>query len=56
MLYGGDDERDRIGAMLEGARRSRSGVLLLRGAPGIGKTALLQHARAYLPHSSSGFR
>lgn len=45
MLYGRDEERDRIGALLEAARRSRSEVLLLRGEPGIGKTALLQDAR-----------
>jgi predicted ATPase len=45
MLYGRGEERDRIGALLEGAWRSRSGVLLLQGEPGIGKTALLQDAR-----------
>jgi hypothetical protein len=41
MLYGRDDERARIGEVLDGARSSRSGVLVLRGEPGIGKTALL---------------
>jgi DNA-binding CsgD family transcriptional regulator len=46
MLYGRGEQRDRIGALLDGARRSRSGVLLLQGEPGIGKTALLQDARA----------
>ena len=45
MLYGRDQERARIGALLEGARASRSGVLVLRGEPGIGKTALLEDAR-----------
>ena len=42
MLYGRDDERARIGELLDGARSSRSGVLVLRGEPGIGKTALLE--------------
>src|SRR5262245_51761381 len=46
MLYGRDDERAQIGALLDRARSSRSGVLILRGEPGIGKTALLDDARA----------
>ena len=33
-----------IGSLLEGARASRSGVLVLRGQPGVGKTALLEDA------------
>src|SRR5262245_929383 len=41
VLYGRDEERARLGALLEAARSSRSGVLLLRGEPGIGKSALL---------------
>ena len=45
VLYGRDAERAEIGALLEAARRSRSGALLIRGEPGIGKTALLEDAR-----------
>ena len=41
MLYGRDPERARIGELLDAARDSRSGALVLRGEPGIGKTALL---------------
>ena len=45
MLYGRDEERARIGELLDGARALRSGVLALRGEPGVGKTALLEDAR-----------
>ena len=45
MLYGRDPERAVIGALLDAARESRSGALVLRGDPGIGKTALLADAR-----------
>jgi predicted ATPase len=45
MLLGRDAERARIGALLEAARGSRSGALVVRGEPGIGKTALLEDAR-----------
>jgi DNA-binding CsgD family transcriptional regulator len=45
MLYGRDAERDRIGELLDAARQSRSGALVLRGEPGIGKTALLLDTR-----------
>jgi DNA-binding CsgD family transcriptional regulator len=41
VLYGRDSERARIGELLDDARQSRSGALVLRGEPGIGKTALL---------------
>jgi DNA-binding CsgD family transcriptional regulator len=44
-LYGRDAERSRIGALLDGARESRSGVLVIRGEAGVGKSALLQDAR-----------
>lgn len=44
MLLGRDAERARIGALLQAARASRSGALVVRGEPGIGKTALLQDA------------
>jgi DNA-binding CsgD family transcriptional regulator len=39
-------ERTALGRLLDGARAGRSGVLVVRGAPGIGKTALLEHAVA----------
>jgi DNA-binding NarL/FixJ family response regulator len=45
VLYGRDAERAEIGALLEAARASRSGALVVRGEPGIGKTALLADAR-----------
>jgi DNA-binding CsgD family transcriptional regulator len=45
VLFGRDEERARIGALLEAARASQSGVLVVRGEAGIGKTALLQDAR-----------
>src|SRR5918912_4431058 len=45
MLYGRDEERALIGALLDAARESRSGALVVRGEPGIGKSALLEDAR-----------
>ena len=45
VLFGRDPERLTIGALLDGARESRSGALVLRGGAGIGKTALLADAR-----------
>jgi DNA-binding NarL/FixJ family response regulator len=45
MLLGRDAERARVGALLEAARASRSGALVIRGEPGIGKSALLEDAR-----------
>jgi DNA-binding CsgD family transcriptional regulator len=45
MLYGRDPERAQIWALLEAARASRSGALVLRGEAGIGKSALLEDAR-----------
>src|SRR4029450_7232618 len=38
-------ERSIIGGLLEGARESRSGVLVIRGEAGVGESALLQNAR-----------
>ncbi|MFE2109994.1 AAA family ATPase [Kitasatospora sp. NPDC059463] len=46
MLYGRERERAAVDALLDGARDGRSGVLVLRGEPGIGKTALLEYAVA----------
>ena len=45
MLYGRDAERSRIGELLDGARKSRSAVLVISGEPGVGKSALLEDAR-----------
>ncbi|MGE0027117.1 MAG: AAA family ATPase [Thermoleophilia bacterium] len=41
MLHGRDAERAAIGALLEGARSSRSAALVIRGEAGAGKSALL---------------
>ena len=46
MLLGRDREREAIDRLLSEARASRSGALVLRGEPGIGKSALLEHALA----------
>ncbi|MER5372975.1 AAA family ATPase [Streptomyces sp. NPDC002553] len=40
------DERQRLRRLLADARRGRSGVLVLHGEPGIGKSALLEEAVA----------
>jgi DNA-binding CsgD family transcriptional regulator len=46
VICGRDQERSRIGELLDGARDSRSAALLILGEPGVGKTALLDDARA----------
>ena len=46
MLLGRESERAAIDQLLEGARASRSGALVVRGEPGIGKSALLEYAVA----------
>jgi DNA-binding CsgD family transcriptional regulator len=45
ILLGRDEERAAIGVLLDGARASKSGAVVVRGEPGIGKTALLVDAR-----------
>src|SRR5438094_4070694 len=45
MLVGRDNEAATIDRMLDDARGGQSGVLVLRGDAGIGKSALLQHAQ-----------
>jgi DNA-binding CsgD family transcriptional regulator len=45
VLFGRNAERSRVSRLLEGARQFRSGVLILRGEPGVGKSALLEAAR-----------
>jgi DNA-binding NarL/FixJ family response regulator len=44
MLHGRRAECDALDRLLADARRSRGGVLVLRGEAGVGKTALLEHA------------
>ncbi|MFB1295761.1 AAA family ATPase [Mycobacterium sp. pW049] len=44
-LLGRDAERDAIDRLLAETSAGRSGVLVVRGEAGIGKSALLQHAR-----------
>ncbi|TWF76880.1 regulatory LuxR family protein [Pseudonocardia hierapolitana] len=44
MLRGRRAEQERIDALLAAARDGISGALVVRGEPGIGKTALLEHA------------
>ncbi|MGW5672832.1 AAA family ATPase, partial [Micromonospora sp. NPDC003776] len=46
MLYGRDAELAVLGKLLDTVRGGASGALVLRGEPGIGKTALLAHADA----------
>lgn len=45
-LYDREVERAAIDRLLEQARRSRSGVLVIRGEAGLGKSALLDYARS----------
>ena len=51
-LVGRADECHRIDRLLQGARGGQSGVLVVRGEAGIGKSALLEYAIA----SASGFQ
>ena len=54
-LYGREHEQAAVDALLTAAaRQRRSGALVLRGEPGIGKTALLDHAADVA--AGSGFR
>src|SRR3954454_15373791 len=43
MLHGRSSECATLDALLADARQGRSGVLLLRGEAGVGKSALLEH-------------
>jgi DNA-binding CsgD family transcriptional regulator len=52
MLLGRASECEALDELLEAVRAGRSRLLVLRGEPGIGKTALLEHAVA----AASGFR
>ena len=44
VLYGRAVEQSVIDDLLAGASTGRSGVLVIRGDPGIGRTALLDYA------------
>ncbi|MFD0576675.1 AAA family ATPase [Dactylosporangium darangshiense] len=44
MLYGREREQERLRELLDAARDGSGGVLVVRGGPGIGKTALLDWA------------
>src|SRR5689334_5824579 len=46
MIIGRDAEQAVLDGLLDEARAGRSGTLVLRGQPGIGKSALLEHAVA----------
>jgi len=48
-LFGREAERSITGALLEDARASRSGVLVIRGEAGVGKSTLLEDARVRAP-------
>jgi DNA-binding CsgD family transcriptional regulator len=52
LLLGRRRERELLDRLLAGARGGLSGVLVVRGEPGVGKTALLKHAIS----SAAGFR
>jgi len=52
MLLGRSNECAALDRLLDGARGGQSGVLVLQGEPGVGKTALLEYA----VHAASGFR
>ena len=47
MLHGRDEELTRIRSVVDAARSGGSGALVLVGEPGIGKTSLLEAARAH---------
>ncbi|WP_448003224.1 AAA family ATPase [Agromyces bauzanensis] len=49
LILGRTDELDRLSALASGARNGRGAALLVRGDPGIGKTALLDEATRELP-------
>ena len=44
-LRGRESEQVVIASLLDGVRGFRSGVLVLRGQPGVGKSALLEDAQ-----------
>jgi len=53
-LYGRSMEQSVVDGLLAGARAGRSGVLVVRGDPGVGKTTLLDYAAAAAGAATSG--
>jgi AAA ATPase domain len=51
-FLGRGDERVALDGLLSGAREGRSGALVIRGEPGIGKSAVLDYA----VRSAAGFQ
>src|SRR5690606_32439024 len=51
-LLGRSVQRDAVDALLSRAREGHSGTLVVRGEAGIGKTALLEYARAAADESA----
>lgn len=49
LLVGRSEECATVGRLLAAARQGSSGVLLIRGEPGIGKTAFLEHTAQEAP-------
>ncbi|SEC74673.1 regulatory protein, luxR family [Streptomyces sp. 3213] len=45
-LFGRDEERGRLQSLLKRGRTGMSGAIVLCGAPGVGKSALLDHVQA----------
>lgn len=46
MLFGREAECAAVDGLITAARSARSGALVVRGEPGVGKSALLEHAVA----------
>jgi DNA-binding CsgD family transcriptional regulator len=46
VLHGRDNERAQLGALLDAARAGQAGATVVRGEPGVGKSALLQDISA----------
>jgi predicted ATPase len=55
MLVGRRSEREVLDQLIAGGRSGRSGIVVLRGEPGIGKTALLESAIGRASMVSGGF-
>ncbi|WP_240669699.1 AAA family ATPase [Actinoplanes solisilvae] len=51
-LFGRDAECAALDAMVAGARHGRSSALVVRGEPGVGKTALLTYAMTQAPRAA----